>query len=277
MASLTDLTFKVGHLTGLSNSDLQGDDDDASPSTGPRARPGTIAWIVDAYGPRIVKYVRAVSSNGATSTSTVRMGSPLAYDSDTQNIITTSFTVTSGTTTSFVTTGGGADVSGGNHQGALCFVTDDAGAAGAAPEGEAAVVASNSATAFTLEGTYPLSAALAVNDTVDIVSTYQMEDSFDGDEAWTISGIVIATDGFSQGNYGWVHQEGYCMCRHIASAITEGDPVVADYRAIGPFGSDGQELWLGIAAATGASTDETNPFVPVKVKLWSHSGTGASP
>jgi len=271
MASLTDLTFRVGHLTGLSNSDLQGD------SSTPQARPGTVAWITDAYGPRIVKYIRAVSSNAASSTGTVRMGSPLAYDSDAANIITTSYTVTSGTVSSFVTTSGGADVGGGNHQGAICFVTDDAGAAGAAPEGEASIVTNNTSTTFTLEPNYVLSAALGASDTVDIVSTYQMEDSFDGDEAWTISGIVLPTEGITQGNYGWVQQEGMCMARHIASAITEGDMVVADYRAIGPFGSDGMELHIGFACATGASTDETNPFLPIRVKLFSANGTAASP
>lgn len=267
MSSLNDVTFRVGHLTGLSNSDLQGDE------SSPIARPGTLAWITDAYGPRIVKYVRAISSNAASSTGTVRLGSPLAKDADAQNIITTSYTVTSGTTTSFVTTAGGADVSGGNHQGALCFVTDDAGAAGAVPEGETGVVTFNSATAFTLESTYPLSAALAVNDTVDIISTYQSEDTFDGDEAWTLNGIVIPTDGITQGNYGWAQVEGVCVCRHIASAITEGDPVVTDYRAIGPFGSDGQELHVGIVQATGASTDEAQPFIPVNVKLFTCSSS----
>ena len=267
MSSLNDLTFRIGHLTGLSNSDLQGDDDDASPTTGPKARPGTLSWITDAFGPRIVKYIRAVSTNFA-------YGRPVALDSDAQNIITTSYTVLTGTTTGFtLSSGGQANVTNGDHQGAICFVTDDAGAAGAVPEGEAGIVTFNSATVFTLEPTYPLTAALAVNDTVDIVSNYQTEDTFDGDEAWTVRGICLPTDGITAGNYGWVQVEGVCMARHIASAITEGDPVVTDYRAIGPFGSDGQELHLGIAVATGASTDEAQPFVPVNLKLFTCSSS----
>lgn len=265
MANLADLTFKVGHLTGHSNSDLITATDD------PVARPGTMTFITDAYGPRILRYVRAISTN-------LGFGRPVAYDSDGANVITTSYTANGGSTTTItVASGGQANVAGGDHQGALAFITDNNDSAGAAPEGEAGLISFNSATSFTLDAGYPLSVAAATSDTFDVVSTYQMEDCFDGDEAWTIAGISLPLDGIPAADYGWVVQEGLCMCRHTTNAITEGDPVVTGYRVVDAFGSDGQELWVGIAAAAGGSTDETNPYLPIKVKLFSHAGTGASP
>lgn len=260
MASDKDLFLNLGHLHGLGMSDLNRDD------VTPYHRPGTIAWIVDAFGARIVKYVKILQSGGMAK------GELCAYASDGANVRSTSISnITSGTTTSFVTTGLTAD----RHNGMISYVLDDAGAAGAAPEGESSIVVKNTATLVTLDSHYPYSAALAVNDDIELIATWQAEDSADGDEAYTCMGIVVAKDGISANNYGWVQVEGVTPALSIASTA-EGDPIVADAAAIGPFGTDGQELWIGTALNT-LSTDEVLKQVPVHIQLFSPVGTGGSP
>jgi len=137
MSSSTELFYKLGHLSGLSISDLHSDNARGAQT----ARPGTIAWVVDAFGPRIVKYVK----NMVGSTNAV--GELMAYESDGANVRSTSITASSaGTTTTIVTTGLTAN----DHVDQIAWCVDDAGAAGAAPEGEASVVASNTTTTIKL-------------------------------------------------------------------------------------------------------------------------------
>lgn len=260
MASDKDLYLNLGHLSGLGMSDLNRDD-----ST-PYMRPGTIAWVTDAFGPRLVKYVKILQSGGMAK------GELCAYASDGANVKSTTITnITSGTTTSFVTSSLTAD----RHNGMLSFVLDDAGGAGAAPEGETSIVAKNTATLVTLEPDYPYSASLAVNDDIELIATHQMEDAADGDEAWTCGGIVLAKDGISANGYGWIQLEGVTPAL-TANSATEGDPCVADAAQVGPFGTDGQELWVGIYLSA-TSTDEALKQVPIQVQLFACNNTGGSP
>jgi hypothetical protein len=158
----------------------------------------------------------------------------------------------------------------------ICFVLDDAGAAGAAPEAEASIVASNTTTTIYFEPDYAFSTALGANDDLELIATYQVEDAADGDEAWTVAGVVLGVDGVTNGQYGWIQQQGPCMTKVTTNAITEGDPVVAGAAIMDAFGTDGQELWTGIALASG-STDEVTPHIPVDVRLFTCAGPGGSP
>ena len=196
----------------------------------------------------------------------------MAYASDTQNVKSTSVAnITSGTTKSFVTSGLTAN----RHNGMISYVLDTAAVAGAAPEGESSIVASNTATVVTLEPDYAYSVALAVNDDIELMSTYQVEDAADGDEAWTVAGIVMGIDGISDGNYGWIHVEGVTPCQSAASAV-EGDPIVADAAQVGPFGSDGHELWIGTSLVA-LSTDEALKQIPAQLKLFTYENSGGTP
>src|SRR3972149_4287198 len=116
MASNKDLFLNLGHLSGMGMSDFNRDD------ATPYMRPGTIAWVVDAFGPRIVKYVKNVSG------SAILKSECMAYASDTQNVKSTSVAnITSGTTKSFVTSGLTAN----RHNGMISYVLDTAAVAGA--------------------------------------------------------------------------------------------------------------------------------------------------
>jgi hypothetical protein len=261
MSSSSSLYFRLGHLTGLSQSDLQ-----ASNAT-PQSREGTIAWVMDAFGPKIMKYVKNISN------STMAVAELVGYSGDGANVLTTTITdITAGSTTSATTTGLTAD----DQDGKICFVLDNADSAGAAPEGEMGIVSNNTATIITLDSGYPLSVALAVNDDLELVTTYQVVDAADGDEAWTVTGVVVAQDGILDNEFGWVVQEGMTPALHPPNAITEGDPIVAGAAVVDAFGSDGQELFVGIAGAT-CSTDETLKHIPAIMKLFACTNTAASP
>lgn len=260
MSSSSNLFLNLGHLSGLGMSDLNRDD------ATPQMRPGTIAWVVDAFGPRLVKYVKNV--NG----SAILKGEFMAYAADGANVKTTTISnITSGTTTSFVT----SSLTAGRHEGMIAFVLDNDDSAGAAPESECSIVATNTATLVTLERDYPFSVALAANDDLELIATYQVEDSADGDEAWTCAGVVLGADGISNMQYGWIHVDGICPAIMQDSA-TEGDAAVADAASVGPFGTDGHELWVGHCLVA-TSTDEVLLQAPVQFKLWAAENSGGTP
>lgn len=260
MSSTGNIFLNLGHLSGLGMSDFNRDD------AVPQMRPGTIAWVVDAFGPRLVKYVKNVSG------SVIAKGEFMAYASDGANVKTTTITASAGsTTTAIVTTG----LTAGRHEGMIAWVLDDAGAAGAAPESESSIVASNTDVLVTLERDYAYTAALDASDTVELIATYQVEDAADGDEAWTCAGVVLPAAGISNMQYGWIHVDGICPAIMQDSA-TEGDAAVAAAASVGPFGSDGHELWVG-HCLTATSTDEVLLQAPVQFKLWAAENSGGTP
>lgn len=261
MATNNDIVFRMANLTGRSMHDINGDD-----ST-PHARPGSWYFAVDAFGPRIFMYGR--NRNG----SAITMGELMSYEADGANVKSTTVSnITAGSTTSATTSSLTAD----DHQGKICYVLDNNDSAGAAPEGQSSIVAGNTATVITMEPSYPFGTALAANDDLELIANWQFEDAADGDEAWTVAGVVVGKNGISDGNYGWLQQEGPVSADIVTGAVSEGDPVVADAAIVGSFGSDGQELWIGIALAA-ASADQAAQTLPVMMKLITAAGPGGSP
>ena len=262
MSSSTDFFFRVGNLSGMGSNDLSGND------TVPQMEPGTISWVRDAFGYRLVRYCKNVHASAALA-----LGSLQAIVSDGANVVTTTVTnITSGSTTHAITSG----LTAGRHDGMICFVLDSAQGTGIAPEGEASIVDKNTATRIDFAKQYPFSTALAANDDLELIGTYQAEAAADGDEAWTIHGVVVGKNGIDAGKYGWIQLEGNTMANGGTNAIAEGDPVVAGAAIVDAFGTDGQELWVGIALASG-STDEVTPRIPVRLKLLASAGPGGSP
>jgi hypothetical protein len=160
--------------------------------------------------------------------------------------------------------------------GGIFYVHDDAGAAGAAPEGEMSIVSANSTTLITLDPRLPLTTALAVNDDVSIISTYQCEAAADGDLNNIVMGVVIGANGITSGNYGWVQMEGVTKAKATTNAITTQNPVVTGTSCIDAFGTDGQELWVGTSLAT-YSSDNAATTLPVRLSLFSLSAIGTAP
>ena len=260
--STTDLVFRLSSITGLGMRDINGNDAE------PQGRPGAISIVTDDFGVRILKYIRNVNGSAIT------MGELHSYASDTQNTKTTTVSnITSGTTTSAVTTG----LTASRHQGGLCYVLDNADSAGDAPETEISPIAGNTTTAITLDADYPLTVALAANDDLELISTWQIEDSADGDEAWTVTGVVLGNQGLTNLYYGWIQVEGPVRADVTATTtIAEGDPVVAGANLVNLFGSDGHELWIGTALAA-ATNDIVSDSILVHLQLFSTELSGGTP
>lgn len=254
----TDLVLKVGSITSLGMASINTDD----PADTTRARPGTLAILVDAYGYRILQYVKNVSD------------SAYAIGELVSKVATTSVAnISSGTIRQAVTSGLTAN----DHDGRLCYVHDNDDSAGAAPEGETSVVRNNTATVIDMEFDMPFSTALAANDDLRLISNWQSTDAADGDLAHNVLGVVVGNAGFSDNQFGWVQKEGYCpRVEALSGAITIGDPVVADAAKVGAFGADGQELWVGIALGA-MSADQVADMLPVNLRIFTCAGPGTAP
>lgn len=247
--ALTDLVLDVGSLTGLGQSDFN------SSSTTPLDRPGTIKFLVDAFGYKVIRYVKNKSG------SAVAIGELLAKPAD----VSVSTISAGSTTTSVVTTGLTASA----HNGKIFYVLDNADSAGAAPEGETAIVASNTAALITLDAARPLGTSLAASDTGVLISTWQAEDAADGDTNDLVLGVVMGTDGFADEAYGWVQMEGVCPRANITTdAQTLRDTLVAAAAALGPDGSDESQLWCGFCLGT-VTSDQVALIAPAQMTLFS--------
>src|SRR3990172_58653 len=145
-----DTIFREHGLLPWLHTDLRVSD----ASTAQKNPEGAIAWMRDGFSNlRLFTYRKNVSGSAFALGDLVSR-----FDEDEAN--------QTGTTTTSVTGSTTAD----DHIGALAIVYDDAGAAGGAPEGEASVVASNTATVWTFETDLPLSTAVAANDDVYFIS-----------------------------------------------------------------------------------------------------------
>lgn len=252
-----DYFLGLKHLTSLGMADIH------SNESTPQMAPGSLAILHDAFGYRFLQYCRifatvgqgaCVSRWGGVNGSTAVTG------------------ITSGTTTTAVKA---ASWTADTQNGAIFYVSDDAGAAGAAPEGEISIVAKTATGQLTLEPDLPLSAAIASNDAVRTISNWQGEASADGDLNITVLGVVAGRDGITSGNYGWVVREGFAKAK-VELSITVDTPGVAHTGTIGPFGSDGQELHictvLGVVAA-----DQVALTAPVRLNLISAASVATAP
>ena len=252
-----DYTLNLGHITGLGMHDINGDD------AVPQMRPGTIAFVVDAFGYRVLRYCNFKNA---------MLQGELASRAGGVNGTTVITDLVSGTTTSATDSGQTADL----FNGALFYVHDNADSAGAAPEGEMSVVTTNTASLITLEPDLPMSVAMAVNDDVTIISNWQVQDSADGDLSITVMGVVIGNQGITSGRYGWVQMEGFAKALTSAASITTFNPVVSGANLVAEFGTDGQELWIGTSLGTFTS-DNVALTLPVRLNCFSPSGIGTAP
>ena len=249
----TDLVLTIGNITSVSPGDINGD------SATPTSRPGTLSILVDSFGPRIIQYVKFINAmlmgEAASKPATVAVNN-----------------ITAGSTTSATTTGLTAD----SHDGKLCYVLDNDDSAGAAPEGEVAIVSNNTTTIISMERDRAFSVALAVNDDLTLISNWQAEDGTDGDLAVDILGIVLGNQGVAAGNFGWVQREGYVVADIVTGALTVGDPCVMGANILDTFGTDGQELWVGYYMAS-ATADQAAQTLPCNIKLFTSAGLGTAP
>ena len=225
-----DVLFSLKGVIGALSTDIETNDDD----TRRRHAEGDIAWLRDGYSQlRLFTYRKNISGSAFAAGDLVSRSREVETNQ------------TGTATTSSTGTWSGAD----EHIGSVFIVHDDAGGAGGAPEGEATLVRSNTATVVTFEPNLPLSVALAANDDVTLISP-KCIDAADGDFNFVVCGISMSA--IPDDDWGWIHFQGlHPRAQHKSTdAVTAGNPVVADAAAVGAHGSDVANLWVGYQVAT---------------------------
>jgi hypothetical protein len=251
-----DLFLNLQHLIPVGHSDLKGDDQKS------RYARGQISFMYDRFGPRLFKYLHNMTGGATQAGELLSRAAAVAVAN-----------ATSGTTTSVVLAAAGWTPDAFIDR--LLVVDDDAGAAGAAPEGEVGVIIDNTTDTILIDPARPFSAALAAGDDLTVYSLFDAKDAADGDLARDVFGVGMAdlTDTF----WGWVQCYGYCPdVRHAAGAVVAGDPLVAAAAAVGAFGVDGQELWVGWSPR-GIAADSAQDKALAFLNVYSPAGPGAAP
>jgi len=190
--------FQVAHQTTL----------DSSSST-PLEKLGVVRFTHDSvFGLRAFKYVRFDQAGGATKGQVQSKRANV----DVANIL-------SGTTTSITTAGLTANI----LVGGILVCIDDAGGAGAAPEGQSALIIENTTTVITIDANDAFTVAPAVNDDFKVILPWAVVDSADGDAAGIVQGVVMADQ--DQYDYGWVQ---FLGINPDVDAIAAGTALILD-------------------------------------------------
>lgn len=204
---------------------------DASDTT-PKEQKGAIRDVYDPYlGFRRFQYVRFDQSGGATKNNIC------AY----RGLVSVSASGT-GTTSTVVSTSLTADILVDGH--IVCL--DDAGAAGAAPEGESGRIVKNSTTVITIDTNDAFSAATATSDTFRVRLPWAVIDSASGDTAATTAGVVMATQ--AQYSWGWVQFLGFHPTVAAVAAgttISAGKSLIASTNVVTNGSTSANELLIG--------------------------------
>ncbi|MBP9706758.1 MAG: hypothetical protein KBD78_03890 [Oligoflexales bacterium] len=181
---------------------------DASDTT-PKEPKGSVRWTFDpVFGYRGFQYVRFDQSGGATKDNICSYRGLVSVSASGAGSTTT--IVTSGLTANILADG-------------IIACLDDAGAAGAAPEGENARVVSNSATLITIDSNDAFSAATASSDTFRVHLPWAVIDAASGDTAAAVAGVVMVTQ--PQYSWGWVQFAGF---HPTVSAVAAGTTITAN-------------------------------------------------
>lgn len=213
---ITDNSYNLGTIIPIGSSDLKADDGDDKRSVAP----GQISYMRDAFGLRVFQYLRCRQSGGHAKG---ELASKQAIASNNVN-----GTVTPGTNKISVSN----SMTAGAYKGWLLCITNNSATVGAAPEGEVAIVASNTASMIYLDNGRPFSTAPANGDGFNLVPVFDVEDAANGDRA--ANGAGICFNGISEGNWGWYHQKGiFPNAKISANGTTRGQAIVASAAVIG--------------------------------------------
>jgi hypothetical protein len=242
MTIATRCYYGLGYLMPLAGMDVEY----SSPS--PSAwMPGQIGFLLDRYGER---YLMAIQNR---SGSTMAQGSLVSSVGDTTGL--TAYTATGGTLTSVI---GAATLTANKHVGAMIIIKDDAGAAGAAPEGEDSIVESNSTTTLKVINALPFSVAPANGDTTEIFGTWNCEAAAAGDYSGVVKGVVIPESGIPDTYFGIVQLFGICRKVNVLlnAVLAPGSMLIAAAASVTVTGAaSGHRLHVGQSIGT-VSTDQ---------------------
>lgn len=209
-----------------------------SVSATPLEKLGAVRWENHpTLGLRGFQYLRCFQSGGDTAGQVQSYIDPVSIAN-----------ISAGTTTTITTTGLTADL----YVGAILRCIDDAGGAGAAPEGESGRIIANTTTVITIHPDDAFSAAPAANDDFYILVPWGVEDSAANDEAAQVAGVSMANK--DQYDYGWYQFFG----THLAvDAVAAGTTIPALESVIA-----GTAL---VTDGAGAAVDKLIGFHPIQL------------
>jgi len=232
MAQDLNLFLGLTHINPVAQGELGADSEFAE------HRPGTMSMMMSAFGPVMYKYTRD------------QQGSMLKGQLASQvTIVTGTVTNAAGEINDTLHAADTTNLTAVDEEGKIFHVTDNNDSAGAAPEGEVAIIIKNTTTQMTFDPGYPLSTAPAVSDTYANISTFHMEDSANGDFGYYVLGVVMADR--TTDYYGWVQFYGHCPgALYDTGGVTALAPAVATTAAVNAHGSDLPALWVGYAPNT---------------------------
>jgi len=175
-------------------------------------------------------------------------------------------TVTGGTTTSITTSGMTAN----DMEYQMITIADDAGAAGAAPEGESALAIGNSTTEIYIHPDYAFTAAVGASDSVYVVYVNGATDAASSDKRGFGSGtagvIGVAMGAAADNEWFWVCQRGWVTAKNTdalvyTNLLIAGTALVQDGAC-----TNAQETEIGkIAVSQFAGTESSFATVYIEV------------
>ncbi len=203
-----------------------------STSTTPLTTKGAVRWDFNPhFGFRRFVYLRCDQSGGCLDGEIQSYRGPI----DIPNI-------SAGTTTSVTTAG----LTESEFVGGMLFCYDDAGGAGAAPEGESGMITANTTTVITIDSADAFSVSPAANDDFKVLLPFSVVDSADGDFSGKVAGVSMAPH--AQYEWGWFQCEGIHPSVSIIAAGTAlpvGESLVADAAVMTDGAGDAVDLRIG--------------------------------
>jgi hypothetical protein len=193
--AVMDQTYSIGNIIPIGQSDLTADDKDDART----AAPGQISIIVDAFGEKKFQYLRCRQNGGHAK------GEAASLRTATSGGVSEEFTLSTG--------GGlasnrlyGKFNSAAKFKGWMCTHLNNVSTAGGAPEGEVAIVASNTASSIWFDSGRGFTTAPKVGDTVGLTSVHDVVDAAAEDKMHIAKGICV--NGISVDRWGWYQQQG---------------------------------------------------------------------
>lgn len=203
-----------------------------SSSDTPLEIPGIVREdIHPVFGVRKFQYLRCDQSGGCTAGQLQSYRANVAINN-----------ISAGTTTSITTTG----LTAGILEGGILQCLDDAGAAGAAPEGEVGRVVANTTTQVFIDTNDAFSVTPAANDDFVVILPWAVDDSADGDFAGQVAGVSM-TD-HDQYDWGWFQFFGInpdVDAVAAGTALPAQESVVADAAVVNDGAGDAVDLRIG--------------------------------
>jgi hypothetical protein len=243
-----DVVFKERGVFPIYHSDVTQVFNSLTRTVPPPFPEATLGFFYDVYGYRQANYRQNYQG------STLNLGGLYS------RAVSGTLTVDTGSATTSFTDSAAALGTTGKFIGAVVVVLDDAGAAGAAPEGETTVIGSHTDTVATFDINLPLSTALAAGDTVSCVSP-KIVNSATNDAQSIVAGCALSA--ITSFDWGWVQNLGvHPRTRHSAAAVATQTALIAGTAVVATFGT---------ATAVVGGTAPAGSFYQVGSQIIAHS------